>query len=156
MSQPTLVTALESQKKMFLKSTSVLKEADSGFTPQDGLFTVAQHVAHVAYSIDWFVEGAFERPDGPDPDFEAFDAKARAVTSLDEARTWLDRAVAHAIEVISSRSDAELDEPFTGEILGGIPKRSLVELNGDHMAHHRGALTVYTRMLGKEPPMPYA
>ena len=25
-----------------------------------------------------------------------------------------------------------------------------------HTAHHRGALTVYSRQLGKVPPMPYA
>jgi hypothetical protein len=26
----------------------------------------------------------------------------------------------------------------------------------DHTAHHRGALTVYSRLLGKVPKMPYA
>jgi uncharacterized damage-inducible protein DinB len=25
----------------------------------------------------------------------------------------------------------------------------------EHTAHHRGALTVYSRKLGKVPPMPY-
>jgi uncharacterized damage-inducible protein DinB len=25
----------------------------------------------------------------------------------------------------------------------------------EHTAHHRGALTVYSRLLGKVPPMPY-
>ena len=31
-------------------------------------------------------------------------------------------------------------------------------INGitDHSAHHRGALAVYARLLGKEPAMPYA
>jgi uncharacterized damage-inducible protein DinB len=47
-------------------------------------------------------------------------------------------------------------EPITGEIMTGAPKMAVVGAIGDHTAHHRGALAVYARLLGKEPKMPYA
>ena len=46
--------------------------------------------------------------------------------------------------------------PITGEIMTGAPKMSVVGGIVDHTAHHRGALAVYARLLGKEPKMPYA
>ena len=151
----TLVMILESQKEMFQRSTGALEEADSGFAPQNGLFTAAQQVAHVAQSLDWFIEGAFERPDGPDMDFAGKAQEILKVDSLAKANEWLDRAWARAAKVLASKTEAELDAPFPGDLLGERPKRSLVDMNGDHVAHHRGALTVYARLLGKVPPMPY-
>jgi len=153
--QKPLLMMLDSQKTMFDRSTGALDEGDSGFAPQEGLMTVAQQVAHVAQSLDWFIEGAFERPDGPDLDFEGHMKKVLQVTSLAAAREWMDRSWARAKEALASRTDADLDEPFAGELFGGQPKRALVDMNADHVAHHRGALTVYARLLGKTPPMPY-
>lgn len=155
MSENPLVMMLASQKEMFRRSIGALEEADSNFAPQEGLFTAAQQVAHVAQTLDWFMAGAFELPDGPDMDFEAHQKEVRAVQSLAKANEWLDQAWARASKVLAAKSDAELDEPFPGMLLGGRPKRSLVDMNGDHIAHHRGALTVYARLLGKVPPMPY-
>jgi uncharacterized damage-inducible protein DinB len=39
--------------------------------------------------------------------------------------------------------------------MGGEPISSIVGAISDHTAHHRGALTVYSRLLGKTPLMPY-
>ena len=50
----------------------------------------ASQIGHVAQTIDWFVEGAFD-PDGFNLDFEAHDKEVRAVTSIDEARAWFKR-----------------------------------------------------------------
>lgn len=151
----TLVCSLEQQKVMFDRSIGALQEADSGFAPADGTFTVAQQVAHVAQTLDWFVEGAFDRDDGPDSDFEGHAREVRKVTSLSKAREWVDRAWERAARELRARDEAELDAPFGGEILDGMPKRMLVDMNADHVAHHRGALTVYARLLGKVAPIPY-
>jgi len=35
------------------------------------------------------------------------------------------------------------------------PRLVVIGAISDHTAHHRGALTVYARLLGKEPKMPY-
>jgi uncharacterized damage-inducible protein DinB len=42
-----------------------------------------------------------------------------------------------------------------GPVMGGQPIGNIVWGMVEHTAHHRGALSVYTRLLGKTPPMPY-
>ncbi|HAK57224.1 MAG: DinB family protein [Vicinamibacterales bacterium] len=150
-----LLGQLNAAIEFFDRSTRALDEADSSFAPAEGVFTAAQQVAHAAQTIDWFVEGAF-RPGGFDMDFEAHDKKVRAVTSLAEARAWLTRAVTSAREAIESKPEQEWAQPLPeGPIMGGLPRAAILGGITDHTAHHRGALTVYARLRGKVPPMPY-
>lgn len=149
-----LVGKLKSTQAFFNRSTDCLTEADSEFAPAPGTWTVAQQVAHTAQTVDWFVEGAF-RPEGFDTEWDKHQAEVAAVRSLTEARAWLDRAFAHAIEIIGSRPAAELAEPLPPGIMGGAPRSAIVSAIADHSAHHRGALTVYSRLLGRVPAMPY-
>ena len=146
---------LAASKDFFERSTRVLEEADSGFRPREGMMTVAQLVAHTAQTLDWFIEGA-SRPEGFDLDFEK-QAKALAgVTSLAAARQMLEAAYANAVQFIRSRSPEDLAGPLPpGPIMGGQPIGDIVWSMVEHTAHHRGALTVYSRLLGKVPPMPY-
>lgn len=146
---------IQETKAYFDRSTRHLTEADSGFTPVEGTWTVAQQVAHTAQTIDWFVEGVF-RPGGFEMDFEKMAAEVAGVSSLTEARAWLDRAFEQAAQAFGSRSAAELAEPLPpGPIMGGEPRAAAVGAIVDHTAHHRGALTVYSRLLGQVPAMPY-
>jgi uncharacterized damage-inducible protein DinB len=39
--------------------------------------------------------------------------------------------------------------------MGGLPRQCIVGAISDHTAHHRGALGVYARLLGRVPAMPY-
>jgi len=146
---------LLASKDFFQRSTSVLDEADSGFRPREGMMTAAQLVAHSAQTLDWFVEGA-SRPEGFDLDFEKHAKAIAAVTSLAAARQMLEAAYANAVQFLRSRSPEELAKPLPpGPIMGGQPTSDIVWSMLDHTAHHRGALTVYSRLLGKVPPMPY-
>jgi len=146
---------LATTREYFDRSTRVLTENDSTFTPAAGAMTAAQQVAHVAQTIDWFIEGAF-RPEGFDLDFETHAKAIMAVDSLTAARARLDRAFAAAIAKISSQSAKELAASLpAGMVMGGEPRFAIVGAIQDHTAHHRGALTVYSRMLGHTPPMPY-
>ena len=150
-----LVKELESTHKFFKTTLSIFTPEDEAFAPFPELYTVAGHVAHAADSIDWFIEGAFG--DGWDMEFDASIAKAKAVTSLDEAKEWLDRAFANAIAVIGAASDETLFEPIPDpRIMGGAPRAAVVSGIVDHTAHHRGSLAVYARLVGKEPMMPYS
>jgi uncharacterized damage-inducible protein DinB len=124
---------LAAMKEYFDRSTRALEEADSAYAPKEGMFTAAQLVAHVAQTVEWFVRGAFAAG-GFDLDFERADKGIRSVTSLGAARAWLERANAEAKAALAAHSEEEWT---------------------DHTAHHRGALSVYTRLLGKVPPMPY-
>jgi uncharacterized damage-inducible protein DinB len=147
---------LLASQDFFARSTRVLDEADSQFRPTQGMMTVAQQVAHVAQTLDWFIEGA-SRPEGFDLDFEAHAKALAAVTSLTAARQWLVTAYADAVRFLRSLGPEGLDRPLPpGPVMGGQPIGDIVWAMVEHTAHHRGALTVYSRSLGKTPPMPYA
>ena len=146
---------LVTSKEFFDRSTRVLEEADSGFRPQKDMMTAAQQVWHAGHTLDWFVQGV-SRPEGFDLDFAGQAQELNAVTSLAEARKKLDAAYANAIKFLRSKSAEELAQPMApGPILGGQPLSDVVWAMVEHTAHHRGALTVYSRALGKVPPMPY-
>ena len=151
----TLLAQLKSANDCFGRSTAALDEENSSFSPSEGVYTAAQQVAHAAQTIDWFMEGAFS-PQGFDLDFEAHDRKVREVTSLTDARAWLSRSVENARELVNSKSEEEWSQPLAdGPIMGGQPRAVVFGGITDHTAHHRGALTVYTRLIGKTPPNPY-
>ncbi len=156
MSQTAAIVAQLKTSHKYMKSTvSIFEEDDAGFAPQPELYTVAGHIAHAADSVDWFVEGAFGK--GWNLDFEGLIAAARAVETLEEANAWLDQAFEKAIATFESASDQDLAGKIVDErIMGGAPRASIVGPIVDHTAHHRGALTVYARLLGKVSPMPYS
>jgi len=156
MSQTAAIVAQLKTSHKYMKSTvSIFEEDDAGFAPQPELYSVAGHIAHAADSVEWFVEGAFGK--GWNLDFEGLIAAARAVETLEEANAWLDRAFAHAIATFESASDEDLAATIPDErIMAGAPRSAIVGPIVDHTAHHRGALTVYARLLGKVSPMPYS
>ena len=142
-------------KEFFERSSSVLEEADSEFRPREEMMTVAQHVAHAAQTLDWFIDGA-SRPEGFNLNFQEQGRALRSVKSLAEARRWFARASDRACEFLRSRTPEELAHPLPpGPVLGGQPMSEIVWGMLDHTAHHRGVLAVYARLLGKVPPMPY-
>ena len=89
-------------------------------------------------------------------DFEGLIAAARAVETLAEAVAWLDRTFDQAIATFKAASDEDLAAPIPDErIMPGASRSAIVVPFVDHTAHHRGALTVYARLLGKVPKMMY-
>ena len=78
------------------------------------------------------------------------------MTSLAAAREMLAKAYAGALQFLRTHSAADLARPLPpGPVMGGQPIGDIVWAMVEHTAHHRGALTVYSRQLGKVPPMPY-
>lgn len=149
------VAELTLTHERFCRSTANLPESLSTFAPAPGMMTTAQQVAHTARVIDWFMEGAF-REEGFALDFEEQIKLVLAVDSLETARAWLERSVSSAIAILSAKSDADLNVALPeGPIMGGMPRIAILSAINDHTAHHRGALTVYARLNGIEPPDPY-
>mgnify|MGYP001548486161 CR=1 FL=1 len=145
----------EIQKTLLLNTINCLTQEDSRYRPNDKMYTVAQHIGHAAETIDWFMDGAFGK--GFDMNFDNYEAKMKEkYNSFDDSVKLLNEATARGIETIKNASDAELMEPITGEIMKGAPKLAVIGGITDHSAHHRGALSVYARLLGREPMMPYA
>lgn len=149
------VGELSAAHEFFNRSTRNLTEDHSTFAPSPGMMTVAQQVAHAAQTVDWFMEGAF-RPEGFSQDWEGQAKVVATYTSLAAARAWFERAITSAKTVIGAKSDADLMTPLPpGPIMGGMPRMAIIGSVTDHTAHHRGALTVYARLKGVVPPMPY-
>ena len=147
---------LKATRQFFLNSVSCLTDDDSGFAPTKETFTVAQQVEHAALTAEWFIEGAFS-PQGFNLDFAAADAIVKKATSFDKALQHFQQAFDTAIQKIQSLSIDELVASFppNDPIYPGAPKFAVINGIVDHTAHHRGALTVYARLLGKTPKMPY-
>ena len=112
-------------------------------------------MAHSAQTIDWFIDGS-RSPEGFDMDFPAHAQRIAAVQSLSEARKWLKESYATAREYFGGMSETQLARQLPeGPVMGGAPISDCAMAIVEHTAHHRGALTVYSRLLGKTPAMPY-
>jgi len=149
-----LIKELEIQEKFLLNTIECMSEENSDFRPKEEMYTVAQHIGHAAETIDWFMEGAFGK--GFEMNFDNYEQRMKEkYNSFDDSVNLLKEATARGIEIIKNASDAELMAPISGEIMNGAPKLSVVGGITDHSAHHRGALSVYARLLGKTPKMPY-
>ncbi len=151
----TATAELKAAQDYFNRSTRNLREEDSTFAPAEGMMTIAQQVAHSAHTIGWFIEGAFS-PTGFDMNWGKHAKIIMAYTSLAAAKAWFDKEIAAACAAIAGKSDEELSAPLPpGPIMGGAPRMAIFGAITDHTAHHRGALTVYARLKGIVPPMPY-
>ena len=150
-----LISELKSVREFFNRSTNCLEEKDGDFKPAEGMLTVKEQVAHVAQTVDWFMDG-MTKAEGFDMDFEAHWTEVNKVPDLKTAREWFERSIDKAIEIIESKPEEYFREPLPeGLVMGGEPKLAVISGISDHSAHHRGSLTVYSRLLGKEPTMPY-
>jgi uncharacterized damage-inducible protein DinB len=151
----TISLSVETNREYFNRSTRSLQEEHSTFTPAPGTYTAAAMIAHAAQTIDWFFAGAFA-PGGFDMDFERMDKEVRGCTSIKAARAWFNEATDRAKTTAAARSAEEWAVPLPpGPIMGGVPRFAIASALTDHTAHHRGALSVYARLLGLVPPMPY-
>lgn len=149
-----LIEQLKTQEKFFLNSISCLSEENSGYQPNKDMYTVAQQVGHVAETITWFFDGVFSEK-GFDMNFDDYFEKMKKYTSFDGSVKQFKEAIAKGVEMLKNAPESELMAPITGPIMTGAPKMAVVGGIVDHTAHHRGSLTVYARLLGKVPQMPY-
>jgi uncharacterized damage-inducible protein DinB len=146
---------LKEARQTFERTTSCFREEHSTFVPKEGMYTVAQQVAHTAQTVEWFVHGAFSAS-GFDLNFQKHHESIAPVNSLAQAMVWLARAFEQAQETFGHASAEELCAPLPeGPIMGGAARCKVVAAIVEHTAHHRGSLAVYARLAGLEPPMPY-
>lgn len=155
MANEDLASSLRSIQGSFEKTIACFRPADATFAPKEGMFTVAQQIAHAAQTVEWFFEGAF-RPEGFDLDFAGLEEEVRAVDDLEDARAWWKSALEDAQDAVAGSAPTAWDEPIRGKLMAGMPRRTILEGLTDHSAHHRGALAVYARLRGHVPAMPYA
>ena len=149
------VGMVKGQVKFLNTIVGQFESGQSQYKPEQNMLTVAQQVNHTAMTMDWFTEGAFGA--GFDMNFEKIELQNRADVTLDEAKVRLEEATARAIAAIEKSGEEGLNALMPDNpIFGAIPRWHALIAMGDHTAHHRGALTVYLRMLGITPNMVYA
>jgi uncharacterized damage-inducible protein DinB len=92
-------------------------------------------------------------PGGPPPQFEALPSTARILELFD-------RNAATARAALSKASDADFQKPWAFKVGGRTittnPKYTVYRRTVlNHLAHHRGQLTVYLRLTGAAVPAVY-
>ncbi len=145
---------LRAERKFLQNVLKDFKSEHADFRPTDGMMTVAQQVHHIAYTVKWFQEGAFGT--GFSMDFEAMEAENKKPRTLEEATKELEAAYDGYIAFVEPLSEAVLHEPLPPNPIMQGPRLVVIGAQRDHTAHHRGALTVYLRLLGVTPAMVYA
>jgi hypothetical protein len=110
MAENSYAVPIKQSLQFFSRTLSVFKEEDSGFAPDPGMFTVAQQVAHVAQTIDWFMAGGFS-DQGFDLDFAAHHNAVRRHNSLQESLAWLVKAVDGAAATLATKTPEEMMAP---------------------------------------------
>ncbi|MEE9312525.1 MAG: tyrosine-type recombinase/integrase [Planctomycetota bacterium] len=151
----SVLAKLASSLAYLKTSVSIFTEKDSIFRPDDEMFTVAQHIAHVAITLDRYMEPLIGG-EGFDTDLDGLAQRARGVVSLNTAMHMVEKAYSGAIRFISDQDEAYLMTPLPdGPIMGGAPRIAVVDKMVSHTAYHCGSLAVYARLADKIPAMPY-
>lgn len=130
------------------------KPEHGDFRPVEAMMSVAQQINHIAFTTRWFREGAFGA--GFNMDFAMIEAENKRQLTLEEAMARLDAAYDGFAAFLAGLSEADLAAPMPANpIFGEAPRLAVLAANADHTAHHRGALSVYLRLLGITPTMIY-
>ncbi len=142
------------EQKYLMNIVRSFKPDHGDFRPVDGMMSVAQQVRHIALTVKWFREGAFGA--GFDMDFGKLEAENQRSVALDASVKELEETYSAYAEFLGSLRAAELLAPMPpNAIFWEAPKMAVLSAGADHTAHHRGALSVYLRLLGITPVMVY-
>jgi uncharacterized damage-inducible protein DinB len=77
--------------------------------------------------------------------------------TLSEALDLLNDTYDESVRLFEKMTEDDLDVVVKDDpMLGTFKKSDMVLYNQEHTAHHRGALSVYLRLLGITPTMIYA
>lgn len=125
------------------------------FKPSEEMRTVGQQIKHIALTTKFYYETVFGS--GFTMSFEDYKAEMKKPISLEKALKDLDECYNKAESLVGNKTAAELNAPLPDNpMLGEGTLESVIIRNTDHTAHHRGALTVYLRLLGIKPQIIYA
>jgi uncharacterized damage-inducible protein DinB len=145
---------LRQERRFLMNVVEDFKPEHGDFAPLPEMFTVSQQIRHIAADVRWFQEGAFGK--GFDLDFASMERQVRTPATLEQALAELNKAYDDFIEFLETLTERQLLAPLDeNPILGTQPRYSVLYANADHTAHHRGALTVYLRLLGIKPKLVY-
>jgi uncharacterized damage-inducible protein DinB len=135
-----LLTKWENNKTYTLAVLEAMPEAHYDFQPTEEVKSFRNQAAHIVSSFNFQMEFIGY------PNLAKVDktSKATVIKSYTEV---FDVIIAH-IKTLNTKSLAEEIEPFYGT----STKSRMLNLMDNHLAHHRGQLTIYLRLKGVKPP----
>lgn len=155
MNKQFLINELKSAREFFERSTRPLDETDSSFKPTPDSMSVAEQIGHVASTIHWLLDGACSS-EGFDLDFSKHAEELKKMNSVTAMRAKAEQAFGRALAQLEKETEQTLSIPLpAGPVMGGQARAQAFWSISEHTAHHRGALSVYSRLRGKIPLMPY-
>lgn len=117
------------------------------------------YLAHLVATMPSWIEMEIARddldlnPPGGGPQ------RPRVALTAADLRKMHDDAVTKALAALAATSDAHLKTSWkllvAGRVVAEDPRESVIADTFTHMAHHRGQLTVYLRLLGARVPSIY-
>ncbi len=145
---------LRNEKKFLMRVLKDFSPEHADFAPAAGMMTVSQQIRHIAETMSWFRKGAFEGTF--DMDFERLEGRLREPVTIEQALAELEHAYEDYDSFLAGCTPEDLAEPMApNPVFGELPRLVVFSAQTDHTAHHRGALTVYLRMLGVKPELIY-
>lgn len=150
---------LEREAAATRKTIKRVPEGRNSFKPHERSMEFGYLAALVASMPGWIAFMIDQNELNLDAaDSEGF--RARSVTTKAELVASLDRAVANARRALQSTTDEHLATPWAFKIGGRAvseqPRSVMIsDAVFSHLAHHRGQLTVYLRLLESKVPAIY-
>lgn len=150
---------LEREAASTRKAIERVPDGHNSFKPHERSMEFGYLAALVAGMLGWIVfmidrdELNFDQPDS-----EGF--RSRPLAGKAELLASLDAAVANAKHALESTTDEHLAKPWAfkmgGKALSEGPRSVMIsDAVFSHLAHHRGQLTVYLRLLESKVPAIY-
>lgn len=149
---------LEAEAASTRKAVERIPEGHNSFKPHERSMELGYLAALVASMPGWIammIEHDETDLDGADAGF-----RTRAVGSRAELLRMLDEGVANSRRALQKSTEEHLLKPWRlkmgGRILAEGPRYSQIREGAlSHLAHHRGQLTVYLRLLESKVPALY-
>ena len=131
-------------------------EEHLAWKPHEKSFSLGELATHIANLTRW--QGSILRQD--EFDFALAPPMLRAVGSREELLRMFDEGVTDYRTALGEADDAGMEQPWTlrhgQHVIFSRPRAVVLRSFGlSHMAHHRGQLTVYLRLLGIPVPSVY-
>ncbi|PRX54874.1 DinB family protein [Flagellimonas meridianipacifica] len=139
----------ENSKKYLLEVANAMPEEKYDYRPARESLSFAENLMHIGYAMDWHTQsllgGRESRNWNTDTRYKVADKSKEEIINV--VKETFQETIDFIKEFDITQFDEELD--YFGF---NRTKRQIFLLLTDHIAHHRGQITVYLRLNGQVPP----
>jgi uncharacterized damage-inducible protein DinB len=157
--QEMLLAQLESEGAKTRRAIEAVPDGHEDFQPHEKSMPFGRLTMLVAGMPSWFSmiveqDSLDLQPPGGGSNYTPPPMRTR-----EERRNAVDDGIAKARESLKKTSEAHLMKPWRLMVAGNVvdehPRHVVLRDTFGHLAHHRGQLTVYLRMVGAKVPAIY-